>query len=86
MYLFQENAALLDEIAEVQELILIKQEERKYLLKKLCQYEPQTEMEVESLSKKGFFPASNSVQVDNSRKVVKRRSPAAVEGMLAEFT
>lgn len=36
---FQENAALCDEVAKIQESILIVKEERKFLLRKLLEYE-----------------------------------------------
>lgn len=32
----------------------MRKEERKFLLRKLCEYEPQTEFEVENVSKIGF--------------------------------
>lgn len=71
-----ENAALCDEISEIQEEIIIRSEERKFLLRKLCQYEPQTEMEVEALSKSGFNQSSTNVTPHNettTKKTKKRQ-------------
>lgn len=39
----QENAALCDEVARIQESILIVKEERKFLLRKLLEYEHEVE-------------------------------------------
>ncbi|XP_015834846.2 transforming growth factor beta regulator 1 [Tribolium castaneum] len=53
-----ENAALVDELEEVQTKIIIRQEERKFLLRKLCEYEPQVAAEVQNLAKAGFNQAA----------------------------
>lgn len=70
MQLFQENAALLDELEEVQVQLIIRKEERKYLLRKLCQYEPQTEAQVQAAAR-GFTTPTGLQPVDN--KKIKRR-------------
>ncbi|KAK9727713.1 F/Y rich C-terminus [Popillia japonica] len=69
-----ENAALCDEISEIQEEIIIRSEERKFLLRKLCQYELQTEMEVEALSKSGFSQTSSTTHGEPASKKSKRKS------------
>ncbi|XP_017779250.1 PREDICTED: transforming growth factor beta regulator 1 [Nicrophorus vespilloides] len=66
-----ENASLCDEINEVQETIIIRSEERKYLLKKLCLYEPQVEVEVETLSKSLYNSTAGS-PVDGNKKTKKK--------------
>lgn len=81
-YVF-ENAALCDEISEIQEEIVIRSEERKFLLRKLCQYEPQTELEVEALSKSGFSQ-TNLTHPEPSSKKNKKRS-VEVNGMPLRF-
>ncbi|XP_023027800.1 transforming growth factor beta regulator 1 [Leptinotarsa decemlineata] len=48
-----ENAALVDELEEVQINIIVRKEERKYLLRKLCEYEPQVGLEVQNSAKDG---------------------------------
>ncbi|CAG9859090.1 unnamed protein product [Phyllotreta striolata] len=55
-----ENAALIDELEEVQINTIIRKEERKFLLRKLCEYEPQVALEVQNAAKESF-PQSNSV-------------------------
>lgn len=42
----QENAAICDQVAQVQENILITKEERRFLLKKLYQFEPHSDFEI----------------------------------------
>lgn len=76
MYYFlhlQENAALLDEIEEVQVQVIMRKEERKFLLRKLCQYEPQTEAEVQALARVGMGQ-SNATSTENNKKIRKRHS------------
>ncbi|KAJ3631218.1 hypothetical protein MTP99_012360 [Tenebrio molitor] len=66
-----ENAALVDELEEVQTKIIIRKEERKFLLRKLCEYEPQVAAEVQSVAKTGF---SHGACID--QKKGKKRSNA----------
>lgn len=47
VFCFQENAALCDQVAQVQENILIAKEERRFLLKKLYQFEPHSDLETQ---------------------------------------
>lgn len=68
----QENAALLDEIEEVQVKIVMRKEERKFLLRKLCQYEPQTEAEVQALARVGT--THSNISPADSKKIRKRHS------------
>ncbi|GJQ74991.1 hypothetical protein Trydic_g9613 [Trypoxylus dichotomus] len=77
-----ENAALCDEIAEVQEEIIIRSEERKFLLRKLCQYEPQTEMEVEALSKSGFGQTQPIAHSEPTTKKTKKKSLESNEKLI----
>ncbi|KAJ8939513.1 hypothetical protein NQ318_022231 [Aromia moschata] len=51
-----ENAALVDELEEVQMNIIIRKEERKFLLRKLCEYEPQIALEVQNAAKDSPLP------------------------------
>lgn len=48
----------------------MRKEERKFLLRRLCQYEPQTEAEVQTAAKVGF--GTSSVQSHDTKKVKKR--------------
>ncbi|CAH1173688.1 unnamed protein product [Phaedon cochleariae] len=48
-----ENAALVDELEEVHMNIIVRKEERKFLLRKLCEYEPQVALEVQNAAKDG---------------------------------
>lgn len=43
-FLFQENAALCDEVAKVQESIFIVKDERRFLLHKLLEYQNENEV------------------------------------------
>lgn len=65
-----ENAALIDELEEVQTNILIRKEERKFLLRKLCEYEPQIAAEVQMASSRG----SNHVGHNSTTPEVKKSS------------
>ncbi|CAH0559913.1 unnamed protein product [Brassicogethes aeneus] len=66
-----ENAALVDELEEVQMKIVIRKEERKFLLRKLCEYEPQILLEVQNAAAKhGGVP--NHVTQADSKKSRKR--------------
>lgn len=67
---FQENAALLDELEEVQVQTIIRKEERKFLLRKLCQYEPQTQAQVQAFAR-GMSASANAHAPEN--KKLKRR-------------
>ncbi|XP_059046466.1 transforming growth factor beta regulator 1 [Achroia grisella] len=65
--LLLENAALCDEVAKIQETILIVKDERKYLLRKLLEYENETEFQT--------YHHEPVVALNGSRgKVKKRRS------------
>ncbi|VEN43769.1 unnamed protein product [Callosobruchus maculatus] len=70
-----ENAALVDELEEIQMKIIMRKEERKFLLRKLCEYEPQVVIEVQRASKDG---TSSSGQVKSSDN--KKRKKKTVEG------
>ncbi|XP_019870693.1 transforming growth factor beta regulator 1 [Aethina tumida] len=68
-----ENAALVDELEEVQTKILMRKEERKFLLRKLCEYEPQILQEVQNAAAK--ISGSNHVPpVENSKKTKRKHS------------
>lgn len=60
--------ALVDEISEIQELILIRSEERKFFLKKLCQLEPQVEIEVQRIISQNFPQPTNTVSNTTNKK------------------
>nr|CAI5835946.1 unnamed protein product [Callosobruchus analis] len=70
-----ENAALVDELEEIQMKIIMRKEERKFLLRKLCEFEPQVVLEVQKASKDG---TSSSGQLKSSES--KKRKKKAVEG------
>ncbi|KAJ8913425.1 hypothetical protein NQ315_017169 [Exocentrus adspersus] len=63
-----ENAALVDELEEVQVNIIIRKEERKFLLRKLCEYEPQIALEVQNAAKDGPVSRPNNVDSKKPRK------------------
>lgn len=65
-----ENAALCDEVAKVQENIVIVKEERKLLLRKLLEYEHNLESNQTNLKNLPQAPVNGS-------KVKKRKSPEA---------
>ncbi|XP_066154254.1 transforming growth factor beta regulator 1 [Euwallacea fornicatus] len=75
-----ENAALVDELEEVQINIIIRKEERKFLLRKLCEYEPQLCQEIQNVAKGTALAQSTTSDVKKSRKkssessVTERRS------------
>ncbi|KAK9870322.1 hypothetical protein WA026_006408 [Henosepilachna vigintioctopunctata] len=70
-----ENAALVDEIDDIQVQMIIKKEERKYLLKKLCEFEPLTANEVQHYAKKtGSSVSDTSVPIIESKKLKKKHS------------
>lgn len=50
----------------------MRKEERKFLLRKLCQYEPQTEAEVQALARVGM--AQSNVSPSENKKIKKRHS------------
>lgn len=62
-----ENAALCDEINETQNKTIVYNEERKFLLKKLCLFDPHVEAEVEDLSHQLYNNSSN-ISVDRKTK------------------
>lgn len=67
-----ENAALLDELEEVQVQIIIRREERKFLLKKLCEYEPQTALDVQAHAKKIVSSKDVTTTHSNEPKKIKK--------------
>lgn len=64
--MLQENAALVDELEEVQVNIIIRKEERKYLLRKLCEFEPQVALEVQSCARDGPTARPNNTNVTSN--------------------
>ncbi|KAJ2949847.1 hypothetical protein O0L34_g11163 [Tuta absoluta] len=65
--LILENAALCDEVARIQETIVIVKEERKFLLRKLLEYENEVEM--------SYFKNDPAFTTNGPRgKLKKRRS------------
>ncbi|CAH1971485.1 unnamed protein product [Acanthoscelides obtectus] len=66
-----ENAALVDEIEEIQMKIIMRKEERKFLLRKLCEYEPQVVLEVQKASKDSV--SSSGTQLKSSDKKRKKK-------------
>lgn len=64
----QENAALCDEVAKIQESIVIVKEERKFLLRKLLEYEH----EVENMSHT-YCRNEPTVIINGSRAKLKKR-------------
>lgn len=56
---------MVDELEEVQINIIIRKEERKFLLRKLCEYEPQIALEVQNTAKDG--PLSRTSGIDNKK-------------------
>lgn len=69
-----ENAALVDELEEVQVKIAIRKEERKFLLRKLCEYEPQVAQEVQN-SARGVVTTPSTV--NDVKKPKKKTSESA---------
>ncbi|XP_018579419.1 transforming growth factor beta regulator 1 isoform X2 [Anoplophora glabripennis] len=63
-----ENAALVDELEEVQINIIIRKEERKFLLRKLCEYEPQIALEVQNTAKDGPLSRTNNIDSKKTKK------------------
>ncbi|KAG5887754.1 hypothetical protein JTB14_016106 [Gonioctena quinquepunctata] len=70
-----ENAALVDELEEVQINILVRKEERKFLLRKLCEYDSKIAQEVQNAAKDGPTPphqtnvhTATSTKSNDSRK------------------
>lgn len=53
--------------------ILIRKEERKYLLRKLCEYEPQVAVEVQNCAKDGPAPRPNNTTTSSSNDHKKSR-------------
>lgn len=53
--------------------IIVRKEERKFLLRKLCEYEPQIAMEVQNASTKGAA-SSNNISSDNKKSKKKSHS------------
>ncbi|KAK5643149.1 hypothetical protein RI129_006994 [Pyrocoelia pectoralis] len=67
-----ENLALCDEVSEVQELILIRNEEKKFLLRKLCQIDPQVDMEVQRIINSNSSQTAPSSTTTPPKKPKKR--------------
>ncbi|KAF5294012.1 hypothetical protein FQA39_LY13566 [Lamprigera yunnana] len=67
-----ENLALCDEVSETQELILIRNEEKKFLLRKLCLVEPQVEAEVNRVMNLNVTQVSTSNTSTPNKKGKKR--------------
>lgn len=65
---------MVDELEEVQVNIIIRKEERKYLLRKLCEYEPQVALEVQNCARDGPMRPNNvaSTSNDHSKKSRKK--------------
>lgn len=72
------NAALVDQLESVQVQTIIRKEETKFLLKRLCQFEPHTESEVQAAARGSAGP-SNVTPVET--KKVKKRSHTESGGM-----
>nr|CAH7762951.1 unnamed protein product [Callosobruchus chinensis] len=70
-----ENAALVDELEEIQMTMIMRKEERKFLLRKLCEYEPQVVLEVQRASKDGTSSSGQLKSSDN-----KKRKKKTIEG------
>lgn len=75
--IFQENAALCDQVAQVQENILVVKEERRFLLKKLYQFEPHSDLEVQASSKGSFSNVSASGHSDHKKSKKRQNSDNA---------
>lgn len=67
--MFQENAALCDEVAKIQENIQIVKEERRFLLRKLLEYEKEADMVISYYSQEPLNISNGS-----RTKPKKRRS------------
>lgn len=65
--LFQENAALCDEVAKVQESILIVKDERRFLLHKLLEYENDNEVS------QAIYKTEAAITSNGSRTKIKKR-------------
>ncbi|XP_050304104.1 transforming growth factor beta regulator 1 [Anthonomus grandis grandis] len=63
-----ENAALVDELEEVQAKIVMRTEERKFLLRKLCEYDPLVAAEVQNAAQGGARAPNHSAEVKKSKK------------------
>lgn len=68
-----------DEITEVQELLLMRNEERKFVLRKLCQLEPQVEAEVQKMISINFPPLSANASLTTSKKGKKKTNAEGTE-------
>lgn len=55
----------MDELEEIQVNIIIRKEERKYLLRKLCEFEPQVALEVQNCARDGPIPKPNNSSASN---------------------
>ncbi|CAG9837551.1 unnamed protein product [Diabrotica balteata] len=73
-----ENAALVDELEEIQMNIIIKKEERKFLLKKLCEYEPQVALEVQNAAKDGPISRPSVTHISSNNSVSEKKSKKKV--------
>lgn len=59
---------MVDELEEVQINIIIRKEERKFLLRKLCEYEPQIALEVQNTAKDGPLSRTSGVESKKTKK------------------
>lgn len=69
-----ENAALVDELEEVEAKIIMRKEERKFLLRKLCEYDPAVAQEVQNAAKGG---APAPLAVNDVKKYKKKPSESS---------
>ncbi|KAL1489871.1 hypothetical protein ABEB36_013799 [Hypothenemus hampei] len=69
-----ENAALVDELEEIQVKTIMRKEERKFLLRKLCEYEPLVAEEVQKAARRGI---QSPAVVQDGKKPKKRNSDAS---------
>lgn len=63
--------------------VIIRKEERKYLLRKLCEYEPQVALEVQNCAKDGFAsrPNNNNATSNFSNENVKKSRKRHLESL-----
>lgn len=59
----------MDELEETQVQLVIRKEERKFLLRRLCQFEPQTEAQVQAAARGS---AGSALQPVDSKKLKRR--------------
>ncbi|KAB0799574.1 hypothetical protein PPYR_07454 [Photinus pyralis] len=81
-----ENLALCDEVSEVQELILIRNEEKKFLLRKLCQIDPQVDIEVQRIINTNTTQTPLSTSTTPPKKPKKRSNNDDHKGSKRKLT